>query len=38
MSISAGHLVVRQLEAHGVQRVYSLPGESFLDVLDGSEC
>lgn len=35
MSISAGHLVVRQLEAHGVQRVYSLPGESFLDVLDG---
>ena len=35
MSTSAGHLVVRQLEAHGVQRVYSLPGESFLDVLDG---
>ncbi|WP_417218420.1 thiamine pyrophosphate-dependent enzyme [Arthrobacter sp.] len=35
MSISAGHLVVRQLEAHGVQRVYSVPGESFLDVLDG---
>ncbi|TYC99580.1 acetolactate synthase [Arthrobacter echini] len=35
MSISAGHLLVRQLEAQGVARVYSLPGESFLDVLDG---
>lgn len=35
MSTSAGHLIVRQLEAQGVQRVYSLPGESFLDVLDG---
>ncbi|MGG5752643.1 thiamine pyrophosphate-binding protein [Zafaria sp. Z1313] len=35
MPTSAGHLIVRQLEAHGVQRVYSLPGESFLDVLDG---
>ncbi|MGP5606958.1 thiamine pyrophosphate-dependent enzyme [Arthrobacter rhombi] len=35
MSTSAGHLIVRQLEAHGVRRVYSVPGESFLDVLDG---
>ncbi|HEX2247359.1 MAG TPA: thiamine pyrophosphate-binding protein, partial [Arthrobacter sp.] len=35
MSQSAGHLIVRQLEAHGVRRVYSVPGESFLDVLDG---
>ncbi|GAA1367286.1 thiamine pyrophosphate-binding protein [Arthrobacter rhombi] len=35
MSTSAGHLIVRQLEAHGVKRVYSVPGESFLDVLDG---
>lgn len=35
MKTSAGHLIVRQLEAHGVRRVYSVPGESFLDVLDG---
>jgi acetolactate synthase-1/2/3 large subunit len=35
MAQSAGHLIVRQLEAHGVRRVYSVPGESFLDVLDG---
>ncbi|MGW6173725.1 thiamine pyrophosphate-dependent enzyme [Arthrobacter sp. NPDC055138] len=35
MTQSAGHLIVRQLEAHGVRRVYSVPGESFLDVLDG---
>ena len=33
--LSAGHLIVRQLEAHGVPRVYVVPGESFLDVLDG---
>ena len=33
--LSAGHLLVRQLEAHGVSRVYTVPGESFLDVLDG---
>lgn len=32
---SAGHLIVRQLAAAGVSRVYSVPGESFLDVLDG---
>lgn len=34
-TMSAGHLIVRQLEAEGVQRVYNVPGESFLDVLDG---
>ncbi|WP_413336491.1 thiamine pyrophosphate-dependent enzyme [Brevibacterium sp. GP-SGM9] len=31
---SAGHLLVRELEAHGVQRAYLVPGESYLDVLD----
>ncbi|MFT4232590.1 MAG: thiamine pyrophosphate-binding protein [Leucobacter sp.] len=34
-SLSAGHLIVRTLEAHGVPRVYAVPGESYLDVLDG---
>jgi acetolactate synthase-1/2/3 large subunit len=32
---TAGHLIVRQLERTGIQRVYTVPGESFLDVLDG---
>lgn len=32
---SAGHLIVRELEAHGVERIYCVPGESYLDVLDG---
>ena len=32
---SAGHLIVDQLAAEGVTRVYSVPGESYLDVLDG---
>lgn len=32
---SAGHLIVETLAQHGVERVYSVPGESFLDVLDG---
>lgn len=32
---SAGHLIVESLEAHGVDRVFTVPGESFLDVLDG---
>src|SRR5699024_9180758 len=31
----AGHMIVDTLIAHGVQRVYSVPGESYLDVLDG---
>lgn len=35
MAQSAGHLIVRTLEAHGVDRVYAVPGESYLDVLDG---
>lgn len=35
MSHSAGHLIVKQLSAAGIKRVYSVPGESFLDVLDG---
>ncbi|MDQ8702532.1 thiamine pyrophosphate-binding protein [Streptomyces sp. LHD-70] len=33
--LSAGHLIVAQLEREGIQRVYGVPGESFLDVLDG---
>ncbi|QVJ02620.1 hypothetical protein KGD82_09670 [Nocardiopsis eucommiae] len=32
---SAGHLIVAQLEHEGVRRVYGVPGESYLDVLDG---
>lgn len=31
---SVGSIVVGQLEAHGVPRVYCVPGESYLDVLD----
>ena len=34
-SQSAGHMIVRSLEQHGVERVYVVPGESYLDVLDG---
>jgi acetolactate synthase-1/2/3 large subunit len=32
---SAGHAIVQALEAHSVDRVFQVPGESFLDVLDG---
>lgn len=32
---SAGHVIVDSLVAHGVDRTYVVPGESFLDVLDG---
>ncbi|MBN3495955.1 thiamine pyrophosphate-binding protein, partial [Arthrobacter pascens] len=32
---SAGHVSVDSLVAHGVERTYVVPGESFLDVLDG---
>lgn len=32
---SAGHVIVENLAAHGVDRLYSVPGESYLDVLDG---
>lgn len=35
MSTTAGHLIVGQLERAGIKRVYTVPGESFLDVLDG---
>ncbi|WP_166975162.1 thiamine pyrophosphate-dependent enzyme [Brevibacterium atlanticum] len=35
MPRSAGHLIVDTLEAAGVERVYAVPGESYLDVLDG---
>jgi acetolactate synthase-1/2/3 large subunit len=31
----AGHLIVDCLKAQGVKRVFSVPGESFLAVLDG---
>ncbi|MDN5813087.1 MAG: thiamine pyrophosphate-dependent enzyme [Micrococcaceae bacterium] len=32
---TAGHLIVETLVAHGVERAYLVPGESYLDVLDG---
>lgn len=32
---TAGHLIVATLVSHGVQRAYIVPGESYLDVLDG---
>jgi len=35
MTTSAGHLIVKTLEAQGVRRIYAVPGESYLDVLDG---
>jgi acetolactate synthase-1/2/3 large subunit len=35
MSHSAGHLIVDTLENAGIERVYAVPGESYLDVLDG---
>ncbi len=31
---SGGHVIVRSLAAHGVPRVFCVPGESYLDVLD----
>ncbi|MCQ9366957.1 thiamine pyrophosphate-binding protein [Brevibacterium sp. 50QC2O2] len=33
--ISAGHMMIKALEAHGVERVFVVPGESYLDMLDG---
>ncbi len=33
--ISGGHLIVQCLKAQGVGRVFCVPGESYLDVLDG---
>lgn len=35
MPRSAGHLIVDTLEKTGIERVYAVPGESYLDVLDG---
>ncbi|WP_181274321.1 thiamine pyrophosphate-dependent enzyme [Brevibacterium oceani] len=35
MPRSAGHLIVDTLESTGIERVYAVPGESYLDVLDG---
>lgn len=32
---SAGHVIVDTLRAHGIRRAYVVPGESFLDALDG---
>ncbi|WP_156759066.1 thiamine pyrophosphate-dependent enzyme [Microbacterium karelineae] len=32
---TAGHAIVRTLEEHGIPRAYVVPGESFLEVLDG---
>ena len=32
---TGGHLMVRALEAQGVDRVFCVPGESYLAVLDG---
>ncbi|WP_427004961.1 thiamine pyrophosphate-dependent enzyme [Pseudarthrobacter sp. H2] len=32
---SAGHVIVDSLVAHGVRRAHVVPGESYLDVLDG---
>ncbi len=32
---TAGHLIVAQLALSGIKRVYTVPGESFLDILDG---
>ena len=32
---SAGHVIVDTLVSHGVRSLYSVPGESYLDVLDG---
>lgn len=32
---TAGHAIVRALEDHGIPRVYVVPGESYLEVLDG---
>ncbi len=32
---SAGHVIVDTLVAHGVKRTHVVPGESFLEVLDG---
>ena len=35
MSLLGGHLLVRCLEVQGVTTGFGVPGESYLDVLDG---
>lgn len=32
---TAGHAIVRVLEQHGIRRAYVVPGESYLEILDG---
>jgi acetolactate synthase I/II/III large subunit len=32
---TGGHILVDQLEIHGVEHAFCVPGESYLDVLDG---
>lgn len=32
---SGGHLLVESLRAHGVKKIFCVPGESYLDALDG---
>lgn len=32
---TAGHAIVRVLEEHGIRRAFVVPGESYLEVLDG---
>ncbi|GGF18269.1 thiamine pyrophosphate-dependent enzyme [Subtercola lobariae] len=34
-TITAGHAIVRALEKHGIPRVFVVPGESYLEILDG---
>lgn len=34
-TLAAGHVIVRSLEQHGIERAYVVPGESYLNVLDG---
>ncbi|WP_415853431.1 thiamine pyrophosphate-dependent enzyme [Sinomonas sp. G460-2] len=34
-ALTAGHAIVRSLELHDVERIYLVPGESYLEVLDG---
>lgn len=35
VDVSAGHLIAKQIESEGIQRVYLVPGESYLDLIDG---
>lgn len=33
-AVSAGRVLVKSLALHGVERVFCVPGESYLEVLD----